>query len=296
MLVIEFQQSDRIAYAEAEIRWWKVRNNSVMNPYQDVDRFREYLSNINFVDKQSIRPIVESCINPSLRERILTLNYDRAAINAELLVSMLDTRQFQAISMLARNIFEISVEVKLINLHKDAASKIELFNRIEKLRVAKKLVAYKDKYPSEAIHAETYRKFISKNESQILTEQAAMWPGTKKVKHWTLKDLSGRADELGGIFRRIYEVSYAEFSWQVHGGTTGVLNVSSSAFAFLAGISYKIAADSYGEILEVLIREFHITTIDEIVRQRIQHAQLYPFAETPEEKEAILAALGVRQP
>ena len=263
--------------------------------FKSVDRFQHALSNLMQVDRDNFRQVIEGCLNPTPRERHLTYNYHRAAINAEMLVSITDTKQFQAMTMLTRAIFEISVEMRTILNDKDAAEKIEVFNNIERLRAATKLVEYTKHHSDAPVHSETYKNFLKANEATIRREQKRIWPNEKMsdVQHWTLKQLPQRAEVLGGVFKQIYHVSYSELSWYVHGGTAGVINLGTNAFAYLAGICYKVSADAYSEILETLIREFRLECADDIVRIRIHHARFDPFAETPAEKAALLKAMGV---
>src|ERR1700683_1173607 len=85
-----------------------------------LEQFYGALRNLNDLELTDFRNVITSLFNPTLRERLLTLNYQRAAINVGMLLEIKDTRQFQAISMLARSLFELSVELKCISIDKDA--------------------------------------------------------------------------------------------------------------------------------------------------------------------------------
>src|SRR5258708_28459539 len=107
-----------------------------------------------------------------------------------MMLAIKDTKQFQTLSLLARAIFELAVEMKSINVDPDAAQKIELFSKVELLRSARRLLEFKEKHPIEQFHHETQEKFIRKFGAQIDAEAATMWPpnpttGRKpSVKHW----------------------------------------------------------------------------------------------------------------
>ncbi len=263
--------------------------------FRDVDRFHQALANLAHVERESFRNLIGGCLDPTLRERHLTYSYQRAAINVELLVAITDSRQFQAMTMLTRAIFEISVEMAMISREPNASEKIEAFNNIEKMRAANKIVNFAGQHPGAAVHSDTYRQFLSQFEAAIRAEHARLWPGTKmsNVQHWTLRKLDERAKEAGDIFDQLYQVNYSELSWFAHGGTTGVMTMTSEAAAYLTGQCFKLAADAYAEILEIMIKEFRLEIVDDIIRTRIEHARFDPFAETPEEKAALLKAMGV---
>lgn len=178
-----------------------------------LERFYGALRNLNDLELRDFRNVITGVLRPTPREKILTVNYHRAAIDVGMLLSIKDTRQVQAVAMLARAVFELSVEIKLINLHADAANKVDVFTRVEKLRAAKKVVAFKEAHPQVHFHFETQQKFIRAYGQSIQAERLATWPGRDRVKHWTLKSLANRAKDLGDPFDRIYEVHYLQLSW-----------------------------------------------------------------------------------
>lgn len=186
------------------------------NRYRSVEQFYGVLRNLNDLEQREIRNVVMGVLNPSLRERYLTLNYHRAAINVELLLTLRDTRQFQAIALLARSIFELAVEIKLISLNSDAAEKIEALTRIEKLRHSKKILEFKKAYPDVLVATKSVEEFIGANERSIMAEQAAIWPGVKEVTHWMMKKLPRRVELLGDPFRKMYEIYVSVRSWHLH--------------------------------------------------------------------------------
>ena len=61
------------------------------NRYISVERFYGAVRNLNDVEQRDIRNVVMGVLNPTLREKYLTLNYQRAALNVELLLTLKDT-------------------------------------------------------------------------------------------------------------------------------------------------------------------------------------------------------------
>ena len=262
---------------------------------KNVERFHRGLSNLLQVNRVSFRPLVEGCLNPTLRERHLTYSYQRAAINTEQLVTITNSQQFQAMTMIARSTLEVAIEMGMINREPNASERIEAYNNIEKLKAATKIVTYADEHPDAKIHSATYRKFVIEKGAAIRAEHDRLWPGVKmsKMQHWTLMSISDRAKELGVIFHQLYQANYSELSWFIHGGTTGVMNMTGEAAAQLAGMCYKLTADCFAEILEIVIKEFRLDFADDIIRKRILHARWEPFTDSPEEKAGLLREMGV---
>jgi hypothetical protein len=261
--------------------------------FDGVDRFHAALRNLNDLDKHEIRNVVGSALNPTLRERYVALNYHRAVLNLELLLTLTDSKQFQAISMLARTNFELAVELKLINKNADAAEKVDLFTRIEKLRSAEQIVKYKKEHPEAKLHYETQEEFIKRFGPAIRKDMDAMWPGTNRISHWTKKDLRARAGELGGVFELIYEMSYPFLSWHSQSGVTGVATVNADAFAYSAGVAYNIAVDSHMEILGVIVNEFKLHVTDPSLKNKIQYAKGVAFTESQQEADGLRQDYGV---
>jgi hypothetical protein len=82
--------------------------------------------------------------------------------------------------MLARSIFELAVEIRLILRNPDAAEKISVFTDLEKHRSAKQILKFPAMHPSYQVPA---------NERRLMAEQDRLWTGLKK--HWSgLMDLA----------------------------------------------------------------------------------------------------------
>lgn len=263
--------------------------------YKSVEQFYGALRNLSDLEQREIRSVVTSVLNPTLREKYLTLNYHRAAINVELLLTLKDTKQFQAIALLARSVFETAVEIKLIGLNSDAAPKIDALTRIEKLRYSKRIVAFKKAHPEAPVATRSNEEFIAANERSIMAEQSAIWPGVSDVTHWMNRKLPRRIELLGDPFSRMYEVNYAPLSWYSHAGVTGVNDPSTDLFAFFAGMAYTIAGDSYIELLKVVVSEFKLQSADPKLSDKITCAKLVAFADSQEEADVILRAHGLER-
>jgi hypothetical protein len=271
-----------------------------MESSQDrLENFYAALRNLDKLEREDFREVIKGQFRPTLRERYLTVNYHRAAFNVEMMVAIKDTKQFQTLSLLARAIFELALEIKSISRDPDAALKIELFSRVELLKSSRRMVAFKKKHPDVAFHHQTQEDFIAKFGEQIDAEADAMWPvnpttGRKsQVKHWTLKTVLERATDLGAPFDRIYNVHYAELSWMTHSGVVTPLNMTTEWVTSFVGLVYSIAVDSYMEMLEILVNEFKLYVMNEHLKKKIICNRDLGFTRTPEEGEAVMREHGL---
>ena len=189
--------------------------------------------------------------------------------------------------MVARGLFELAVDTKLIDVIPDAVRKILTFSDVEKLRAARKIVKYKAANPAAAVDASIHDAFITSEGARIETDRKAVWPGLKIVKHWSGLDLSQRVALLKAPFDEIYEVEYPELSWYVHSGMTGFVNLKAESFNMLAAKQNKLAGECFVVLLTAIIDEFGLDKADAKKRNKLKLAKLYPFIDSPEEQAKV---------
>lgn len=267
-------------------------------PKDRLECFYAALRNLDRLEHEDFREIVKGQLRPTLRERYLTVNYHRAAFNVEMMLGIKDTRQFQTLSLLSRAIFELAMEMKSIVRDPDAAKKIELFSRVEKLRSARRTVAFYNGHPDALLYKHQI-EFIDRHGAPIDAEQSAMWPvnpatGRKPaVKHWTLRNVQQRSKDLGAPFDRIYDVNYAQLSWMTHSGVITPLNMTTDWVTIFVGVVYSIAAESYTQILETLVDEFKLSATNEHIKKKILCNRDLGFTHGPEQGEAVMRKYGL---
>ena len=126
-----------------------------------------------------------------------------------------------------------------------------------------------------------------------------MWPANPatgkvpSVKHWTVKDLKKRANDLGEPFDRLYEIYYTPLSWMTHSGVVTPLNMTTEWVTSFVTNLYSISIDSYVAILEALAIEFKLSTTNEHIMRKIVCNRDLGFTSTPEEGEAVMRKHGL---
>jgi hypothetical protein len=193
--------------------------------------------------------------------------------------------------MLSRTLFELAVDVRLINVVPQACEKMVAFVDVEKLRCARKILRFQTAHTAAKINTAIYASFVANEGAKIDALRATLWPGTKRLEHWSARNLPDRIALLKDPFDEIYEVNYPHLSWQVHSGLTGVANLKAETFTTMCGQAFILAADSYREILLVMIEEFKIQKANTMIEGKLKAAKMLPFTESPEQVEQLLKGL-----
>jgi hypothetical protein len=259
------------------------------------ERCYTMLKSLRDFDNQELREVVHGRVSVTTtdRENCFLGNYYRGGANVQTLLSLKSAKDLQAIAMLSRLLFELAVDVRLIYEIPDAVRKIQAFSDVEKLRAATKIVRFKVANPSATVSDSIHAGFIASNAKRIQTEQAALWPGLKKVEHWSGERLPQRVARLEARLKEIYEVEYPELSWYAHSGLTGFVDLKPPTFNMLAAKQFKLAAESYEILLTAIIRETEIEKTDPRIKNKLRLAKLLPFTDSPDEADALTrAALG----
>lgn len=255
------------------------------------ERYYTSVMRLNAFDKERVGPLVATFVSKSNRDVLISTYYQRVRMNVESMLNLRTVRDFQAVVMLTRSLFEMAVDIKLIDFLPDAVDKVGAFTEIEKLRAAKKIVAYKAAHPEAKTNAKAQQDFITIDESRVLAEQARLWSGVKKLDHWTGLNLKQRVMQLKGEYEEIYEVRYPQMSWYTHAAGLSGFTLAASSFELLAGSHFALTAEIYMIVLAAVIAEFQIEKADDKVLERMELAHQLPFTDTDAEAAALEKAL-----
>jgi hypothetical protein len=166
------------------------------------------------------------------------------------------------------------------------------FSDVEKLRTARRIVAFKKSHP-DALVDQNYEKFADSEGTRIDASRTAMWPGIKNtdLRHWAHLNLAERAVKVGGELEELHAVYYPQLSLYVHSGLTGIVNISKEGFQALAGVTFNVIIKSHIAILAELIREYKLSSANEKIKEKMDLARTLPFTSSPEEAKALAYAL-----
>lgn len=260
-----------------------------IDPTTMPERCYTMLKSLAAFDKEEIRETVRrlGAITQSDRIKCFIVNYYRASANIDSLLSLKSAKDLQAISMVARGLFELAVDTKLIDVIPDSVRKILTFSDIEKLRAARKIVKVKNANPAATVDASVHAAFIANEAQRIEADRNTVWPGLKTVEHWSGRNLAERVALLKAPFDEIYEVEYPRLSWYAHSGLTGFVNLKAETFNMLGANQNKLAGECYIVLLTAVIDEFEISKADPKVKNKLKLAKMLPFTDTPEQGRAL---------
>jgi hypothetical protein len=270
-----------------------VTPTDALDPVEITERFFTVIKSLNDFDKAEVRGVVQTIIAPTQRDLFFTGNYYRGVANVETLLSLKNVRDFQAVAMLARALFELAVDIRLINAVPESVKKMLTFTDVEKLRSAKRIVSYKNANPSAQVDATTYDQYVANNGTRIDAERAALWPGIKNsdLRHWAHMNLAERVEILKAPFTELHAVNYPQLSLYVHSGMTGIVNLQKESFRALVGVAFTVVWQSYMILLAAVIDEFRISSADEKIKDKMTLAKMLPFTNGPDEELALTRAL-----
>ncbi len=263
------------------------------DPVETAERFLTVIKSLNEFDKAEVRGVVQTLLSPTQRDLCFTGNYYRGVANVETVLTLKRVSDFQAIAMLARALFEFAIDIKLINVVSDSVTKILTFTEVEKLRSARRIVAFKRSNPSAQVNAAIYEEYIKTQGSRIGAERAKLWPGVKNsdLRHWAHLNLAERVDLLKGEFEELHAVNYPQLSLYVHSGMTGIVNLDKESFRALAAVAFTVILKSYIILMTAVIDEFKITSANEKIKEKMTLAKMLPFTDGQGEANALAQAI-----
>ncbi len=255
--------------------------------YQEPTRFFATLKSLNEFDKVEIRKKIQGVLSPTEREICFIGNYYRGAANIESIVALNQLTHLQAIAAVARGLFEMAVDVALINRLPQSIEKMLALIEVEKLRSAEAVIAFKTANPSAQVDIGTFEQFVKMEGPRIIARREFLWPKSPDVQHWSLLKLQKRAEMLGEPFHEIYAVEYPRLSWYIHSGLTGVANLSAASLDLMAGIAFTIAMKSYMEIMTAIIHEFKLDKADPKIKNRMLYAKMLPWTDDEQQQSQL---------
>jgi hypothetical protein len=261
------------------------------DPQKNVEQLFAMLKSVSEFDEIEVRGIITAIISPTEREQCFQLIYHRCVANVASLKILTNRQHFQAISMITRNMFELVLDIKLINVIPNAVPKMIGFIDVEKARCARKIIKFKVVHPTIQRDVSIYQSFIAHEGVRIDAMKATLWPGVKRLEHWSNKSLKDRAALLGTKYDEIYEVEQPRLSWQVHSGLAGISYQKMESYTALCGVAIASCTDSYEGILLSVIEEFKISKADDKIKGKLKAAKLAAFAKDQAEADLIYRQL-----
>ncbi|MBZ5694849.1 MAG: hypothetical protein LAN36_05760 [Acidobacteriia bacterium] len=259
----------------------------------NTERFYTQVKSLHEFDKIEVRCVIDNLLSKTDDEACHLATYVRTQSNIESLLLLNASKHVQAIAMIARALFELAVDSRLLETIPNAWIKATAHAEVEKLRLANRIINFKRANPAVTTDTEVYQNYIDQNAVRITAIQESIWPGVKKVEHWSGMTLAVRCATLKAPFDQMYAEDYPRISWYTHPGLTGISNVPFVAFIHVCAYAYNLAVKSYEQSLLTVIRVFKLSKGNEHIEDRLGAAMKCPFADTDEQKEVLRKQAGL---
>jgi hypothetical protein len=100
------------------------------------------LTSLRKFDELDVDPVCRGQISLSPIEECQIVQYLRVQRNIDSMIVLAHVAHFQALSMMARSTFELTVDLRLIASVPDAAERMKCFQSLESLKAAKAAIGY----------------------------------------------------------------------------------------------------------------------------------------------------------
>jgi hypothetical protein len=257
----------------------------------NADRFYTVVKSLNNFDGLEVKGVIQTLLSRTDEENCFIGTYYRTLGNIETVLGLQNPKHFQAAAMLARGLFELAVDIRLLEVIPNGWIKMIAFIDEEKLRCARKIVKFKNANPSAVIDLTTYNSFIGENHVRVDALRKSIWPRSNYVQHWSGLRMPARVALLKSPFDEIYEFQYPALSWYVHSGLTGIMNLKAETFTYICANAFKLAADAYWEVLLTVIRRFKIARANEKIELKMKVARMLPFTDNAEQVDILTRSI-----
>jgi hypothetical protein len=268
-------------------------DSAIVEAASNTDRFYTQVKSLHAFDTLEVRCVINNLLSKTPEETCYLATYIRTIGNVESLLQFKASKDVQAIAMIARALFELAVDSRLLETTPGGWLKMTAHADLEKLRLAGRIIAFKKANPHVQTDTAVYQKYIDQNLARVTGLQKSLWPTDKTPRHWSGMHLGSRCEALGAPFDQIYAEDYARVSWYAHPGLTGVINVPAETFIHVCAYAYHLAVNSYRESLMTMIRVFKLSAANEHIEARLDTAMKLPFTDTPEQVEILRKRAGL---
>jgi hypothetical protein len=217
-----------------------------------------------------LRPVLQGLVNPTRREQSFLGLFYRAIGYVASIRKLNHAMHVQSIAASARSLFEIGVDIALF--HRDGTNesreRIEAFTRVERFRVAQKLVDHYANRPLPPDLNITEQRRIVHDQAEIALVDLLVtrywqrrnrrghliWPS-----HWSaIPDARARAAAVNDEWEERYVRYFSVLSWHIHSGLVGVAGLPRDVFDIFACQAHQLATSVVLDCYEAAGSELHL--------------------------------------
>jgi len=207
-------------------------------------------------------PALAGILAPSQKEKILISIYRSIHCWMKAVALLNHPVYFQTVATVARSIFELVLDIKLIVDDKieNGPKKFKEFSKIEKFRIIQEFAEFQRKNPdmkSSRVSPKRMEIASDKNKEKEMDILAQLWGKPRKdIRHWSGLAIKKRAQEAGKQYEMFYYESFGLLSIYVHSGLVGIINMSGDGLRAVYGNSTSIIHDMFLTAISMVAKEF----------------------------------------
>jgi hypothetical protein len=167
----------------------------------NTDRFFTQVHSLHGFDTLEVHGVITSLLSPTQEESCHVATYLRSRTNVESLLELKTSKHVQAIAMIARALFELAVDLRLLETTPNGWIKMSAHADLEKLGLARKIVVFKNANPDVHIDTAIYQSFIDQESVRIDALRKSVWPKHNNPRHWSGMDLRMRCANFAKAIR-----------------------------------------------------------------------------------------------
>lgn len=228
----------------------------------------------------TVCPVVMGQIGKSDIEQAIAATYNRITLLLRGIATLEDPAHFQIANSVARTVFELVVDLKMLRKDPSLAAKFFAFARVVKFRKAEQLVSFLDGNPSidRTAHQHAINFANDPQRKQSVEQQCIQhWGATRNGQpnwpdHWSGKNIADRAHDAGLEFEEMYRSQFFLQSQYVHAGPAGIQDLSRDALICSFGIAHRLIQQLAATATELVGDQFHLFDTNLELRHRLRKA------------------------
>lgn len=226
---------------------------------------------VDFVQSQVVGTL-RGQINLSQQEKAIIGIFLRIHALASSLVRLNNKIDFNAVAGVARTVFELLLDMKLLtspNLAQQDLNRFFAFSEVDRFRKARRIVELQEQHPelvdNSLLDSSMRKKFVEQRtqDKGIEKKVESLWGRTPKGKlkwpdHWSGLSIRDRLAAFGPLYEQEYLEVYSLLSSYAHGGSSAYYGLTEEALESVYGISLEYARKLYIESLLICSKVFNL--------------------------------------
>ncbi len=244
------------------------------------DAFYRGTTSIHALMENVVSPVVQGQIGKSGHEQAVAVTFYRIELLLRGLKLLVDPAHFQIVISVARTVFELVLDLKVLAADHATAQKLHAFARVAKFRKASQLKAFLDANPSvdQSSHQEAIScASDSAREQEVERDCIRHWGADRNGNprwpdHWSGLNIADRAGNAGIEFAEMYRSQFFLQSYYVHAGPAGIQSLSREALICTFGIAHRLVQQLAATAVEVVADEFYLFSTELDLRDKLRRA------------------------